>query len=149
MEIDAHGIPGAEIRLIMKRLALATGVLLVLNGATGVDAATIRITPKRDTATSESLDVECTGKKQKEFSGVLFTVSPINRTITIKNDRDTRTMKIAANCEITVPGKKSATLLDLKLGEPVTGRYFTTKQDTEVACSIVLGSGAAEKQKSK
>lgn len=112
-------------------------------------AAKIQIKSKRKKVESEGLDLECTGKRTKKFEGALFSISPMSRTVTVKQGDAKRTFRIAANCKISTPTKSDATLMDLKLGQKVQVAYFTTKLDTDVACSILPagGDGSAKKKK--
>ena len=88
-------------------------------------------------ASTEGLDIECTGKKNKKIAGALFSISPAARTVTIQVGTARRTFRVASNCVISTPEKSTAELIDLKLGKEVQISYFVNKFTTEVACSIV------------
>ena len=108
-------------------------------------AGSLVIKSKRSRVESEGLDIECTGKKSKRFSGTVFSFSLSARSITVKQGETEKAFRIASNCALSTADKTDATLTDIKLGQEVQVSYFTNKFDTDIACSI----GPPKKKKTK
>lgn len=100
---------------------------------------------KKKKGHSEGVDVMCPAKGGKTLVGKLFSIQPVAREITIKTKDGSKEFRLAGNCKLSTANKPEVELTDRKLGEEVRINYFTTKLDTDVACSITPASGPAKK----
>lgn len=95
---------------------------------------------------AEGVDVMCAEKGKKlTFTGKLFSIQPAAREVTVRTSNGSKEFRIAGNCKLATTQKAEASLTDLRLGEEVRVTYFTTKLDTDVACSIVPASAPVKK----
>src|ERR1041385_640386 len=95
---------------------LITLVALTLSCVTPVVAASKKKSTFKASKTEEAAPA-CPTRKTSRFTGKLVTVVPGAYTVTAKAEFGPMTFKVCSECKISTLEKKSATLLDLKLGE--------------------------------
>lgn len=123
-------------------------LILILTGCLILGLGAHEAQARKKKAHAEGVDVMCTGKASKVFVGKLFSIQPAAREITIKTKEGSKEFRIAGNCKMSTAEKPEADLTDLKLGEEVRVNYFTTKAETDVACSIApIGSAPSKSPK--
>jgi hypothetical protein len=84
----------------------------------------------------EGLDIPCDDGQGKQYSGQLISIQPAAREIMVQSGDSKKEFRLASNCKLVTTEKSAAELTDLKLGMRVTVKYFVTKLETVIACSV-------------